>query len=40
MNKTSNPLEKPEFPRSAKYDPDWVMDMYDPALGVKVGVDK
>lgn len=26
MNKTSNPLEKPEFPRSSKYDPDWVMD--------------
>lgn len=26
MNETSGLLKKPEFPRSAKYDADWVMD--------------
>jgi len=26
MNEQPSPLIKPEFPRSAKYDPDWMMD--------------
>lgn len=26
MNERPSPLIKPEFPRSAKYDPDWMMD--------------
>lgn len=82
MHERSSLLMKPEFPRSAKYDPDWMMDnqmgpnalwlmewlcealdrdrgrylgfirltarrtdaagedLYDPALGAMVGVDK
>jgi len=26
MSELSSLLKKPEFPRSAKYDPDWMMD--------------